>query len=144
MTVSPAQTFILANVAEISSIAIQIGILGQQRPYGAQLKLVFDPSIVEILEILTGPVLGGSGKANEAGGFFESVAIDNEGGSAEYVVTLLSPAQPPAQGGGLAFVSFKCKASGPTQLSVTELIVADQNGREVAGQAGGAEMTCRD
>ena len=144
MTVSPAQTFILANVAEMSIVAIQIGLPSQQRPYGAQLKLVFDPNIVEILGILAGPILRGNGKANEAGGFFESVSIDNEGGSAEYVVTLLSPAQPSKQGGGLAFVSFKCKVSGFSQLDVTELIVADENGREVTSQAGVAEMTCRD
>ncbi len=104
--------------------------------YGADVRLTFDPALVEVVDADG----NASGVQIANGGFLQNTftavnETDNTLGTIEYAVTQLNP-QPPANGSGvLAVITFKAKAVGSSPLTFTFAQLATRDGEEIPAPA---------
>ena len=115
---------------------VQIWINDVADLYGADVRLTFDPALVEVVDADG----GASGVQIADGGFLQNIftavnEADNTLGTIEYAVTQLNP-QPPANGSGvLAVITFRAKAVGSSPLAFTFAQLANRDGEEIPAPA---------
>jgi hypothetical protein len=110
--------------------------------YGADVRLSFDPNVVEVVDadpntagvqIADGDLLGNI--------FTAKNEVDNSAGTIFYAVTQLNP-QPPANGSGLlAVISFRAKSVGASDLDFTYTKLANRDGEELPATSSNGDIT---
>lgn len=115
---------------------VQIWINDVADLYGADVRLSFDPSLLEVVD-------ADDGTADieiENGGFLQNIftavnEANNTLGTVEYAVTQLNP-QPPANGSGvLAVITFRARAVGSSPLTFTFTQLATRDAEEIPAPA---------
>jgi hypothetical protein len=103
--------------------------------YGAQVKLSFDETIIQVSgEQLTPGTCPQPDipQLNEA---------DNSTGVIEYAVAQKAPTEP-CNGGVMATINFECVAEGESSVAFTENIISDPNGIAILHTAVGGSIKC--
>jgi len=110
--------------------------------YGADVRLAFDPNIVEVVD--ADPNTAGVQIAD--GNFLQNTFVaqneaDNAAGTIIYALTQLNP-QPAANGSGiLAIISFRAKAVGNSDPTFTFTQLANRDGEELLTTASDGDIT---
>jgi len=132
---SPPQTAVPAG----TDYDIGVRIDGAEGLYGAQVRISFDPTQMQIADV--DPMLPGVQIA--PGPLFDpetsSIAlnvVNNEAGTIDYAVTLLSPAEPLSEGGLLASLPFHCLAEGASELVLEQVLLSDCDGYLIEADVG--------
>jgi len=119
-----------ATIQDCETIQIKIWINDVADLYGADVRLSFDPAVLEVVDADPGE----PGVQLENGGFLVPQlyvalnAADNTLGTIKYAATQLNPT-PPANGSGiLAIIRFKAKTVGSADLHFTYTKLADRDG----------------
>ena len=121
------------------TIQVNIRINAVAGLYGADVRLSFDPAILEVVDANSNPV---DGIQVENGGFLAPQlwftvlnAADNTAGTIQYAATQLNPT-PEASGSGiLAIIRFRAKGTGASALSFTYSQLATRNGATLPATA---------
>jgi hypothetical protein len=112
-----------ATIDGCETIGVEIWINDVTELYGADVRLSFDPTIVEATDIVPGDFLQNIWTTLDN--------IDNDAGTMEYAVTQLNP-QPPANGSGiLATIQLRAVGEGTSDLDFTYTQLANRNGVEI-------------
>ncbi len=145
-TVPEATTITLyhssTSIAGCDAVDVEIRINDVSDLYGADVRLSFDPNIVEVVD--ADPNTAGIQIAD--GNLLQNILTakneaDNATGAIWYAVTQLNP-QPPANGSGiLATIRFRSKNVGATNLTFTFTQLANRNGEEIPATALGGDIT---
>jgi hypothetical protein len=105
--------------------------------YGTEVRLLFDPELLEAVDINHGDFLSPD-PDNEA--FVLQKVADNEIGTVDYAVALLNPA-PPVDGSGLLLqVTFRAKSAGPARVDFENGLFGTQTGEEIVATTEGIEL----
>lgn len=104
--------------------------------YGAEVRLVFDPTIIEIVDAIPGdPVSLQLGDVPYPDFVIRNQA-DNVNGTIWYAVVQLSPREPFSGSGFLAHIRLRGKNEGSTSLSFTYRELATRDGLSIPHSAG--------
>ena len=146
-TLSPAATTITlyrpnTEIHGCETVNVEVWINDVTDLYGADVRLSFDPAVVEVVDadpntagvqIADGDFLGNI--------FTAENEVDNSAGTIIYAVTQLNP-QLPANGSGiLAVISFRAKSVGATDLQFTFTQLANRDGEELPATASDGDIT---
>ena len=123
----PSSTLIVSN-----STTVAIRIEGATNLWGVDLKLTYDPAIVECTGSLPGVIPKPSVLAKNSCG----------AGAAEYIAAQQAP-DPPASGSGDAVrLTFKCLKEGTSPLHLERSKLVDRDGRDLPNTATHGQITC--
>ena len=122
---------------------VSVFVEGISPVYGADIRVAFDPNVLEVvdadeatpetIEVIHGDFLTADPD------FVLRNQANNQTGQIEYALVLVNPA-PPVQGGGLlAQIPFRARASGQTEVKLTQVQFGTQEG-EVVEPALGAPV----
>lgn len=103
--------------------------------YGAEVRLAFNPSLIEVVDATPG---GGINIEPGDAPYPDYVVVnqaDNARGEIMYMVAQIAPRPPISGNGVLARVRVRAKGSGSTVLVFTEHLLADHEGRGIANSA---------
>lgn len=129
ITLSPSN----ATIDGCETIGVEIWINNVNDLYGADVRLSFDPTIVEGIDIVPGDFLTNTWTTLDS--------IDNSAGTIEYAVTQLNP-QPPADGSGvLATIQLRAAGEGVSDLAFTYTQLATRNGVEIPATSEDGDVT---
>jgi len=110
MTITPCEEFTVnIDIADVDFL------------YAWELKISFDPTLVECIDVVEGSFLQSAGLT-----VFVMGGIDNTAGYAWFGCTLLSPAPSVTGSGTLATVTFHCLGPGDTDLHLYETLLYDE------------------
>ena len=116
------------NLAVDQEITVDVLVEEATSIYGTEIRLLFDPGLLEVTELSHGDFLSAD-PDNEA--FVLENEANNEVGTVDYALALLNPA-PPAEGSGLLLqVTFKAKGEGATTIQIEDGLFGTQTGEEV-------------
>ncbi len=131
------------NLAVGQEIAVNVLVEGAPTIYGADVHLVFDPALLEVVDADTSvPEIqltpGDFIDANKS--FVLQHEVNNEKGTANYALTLLNPA-PSVQGNGrLVQITFRAKAEGQATISIAKGLFGTQAGETITPALDGIEI----
>ena len=124
-----------ATIQGCETIQVEIWINDVADLYGADVRLSFDPAVLEVVDADADPL---NGVQVENGGFLVPPLYtvlneaDNTAGTIKYAATQLNPT-PAANGSGvLAIIRFKAKATGSSDLHFTYTKLANRDGTEIS------------
>lgn len=103
--------------------------------YGAQVRLMFNPSLIEIVDAVPGGGINIEPGDTPYPDFVVLNRADNVRGEIMYVVAQIAPRPPVSGSGVLARVRVRAKASGSTVMVFTEHLLADREAREIVNSA---------
>lgn len=124
------------------TVDVEIWINDVSDLYGADVRLAFDPAIIEVVDADPNK----AGVQITDGDFLQNTFVaqneaDNAAGTIIYALTQLNP-QPPANGSGiLAIISFRAKAVGYSNLDFTFTQLANRDGEELFAAASNGNIT---
>lgn len=98
--------------------------------YAVDVKVLFDPAIVEAVD-LDPDVEGVNLKpVNELinGAYWVNNSVDNATGEVHYAVTMFNPSEPANGSGNIARIRLRAKGTGNGLISVTEATLSDRDG----------------
>lgn len=137
---SPAQLELMQG----ETAALEINLENARDLYGIDVRLSFDPALLEILD--TDPNQSGVQMVPGAFPKPELIALnaaDNASGTARYVITQLNPT-PPATGSGVVLtVQVRALASGRTELAIPLVEMSDRDGNLLAVNTGSSIIEVR-
>jgi len=110
--------------------------------FGAEFHLTFDASLVEVVDadVGTDGVQIGIGDFLAADFIAQNVA-DNTNGKIDFGVSQMAPHGAVSGSGTLATISFKGKGSGTSNVSFTNVLLADSGGGQIAASAENGTVT---
>lgn len=115
--------------------------------YGADVQVVFDPKILEVVDFdakQPGIQVAPGTFIDAQKAFFLANQVDNEKGTIQYALTLLNPA-PAVQGDGqLAQITFRAKANGSTSVSLEKGEFGTQTGETISPDLTGIKILVSD
>ncbi len=130
----PPVTLISVNPASVqdvqgSNFTVNIDALNVTDLYAFDVKLRYDPSLLQVLDIVEGPFLAGGGNTS----VFKN-ETDNIHGSLWFVVTLLSTPQGVSGDGILFSVHFLMSSqnSGGSSLTLQDVLLSDPDGNLIS------------
>ena len=111
-------------------VKVGVNVSGVQDLYGADVRLQFDPSRLEVVDANPGVPgvqieVGKFLDPSSGKGFVAQNSADNGAGRISYAVTLLSPAPPAKDAGTLATITFKAKQSGSVNVGFMSTILTN-------------------
>jgi hypothetical protein len=113
-------------------VAVDVVVEGAPEIYGADVQIVFDPKVVEVVdadEKAPGVQLRSGDFIEPKKSFYLQHNANNETGVIDYALTLMNPAPAVAGNGRLAEIVFRGKAGGTAQLSVKQAQFGTRTGR---------------
>lgn len=116
---------------------VDVLVEGASAVYGTELHLLFDPTLLEVVEVNHGDFLAAD-PDNEA--FVLQNKFNNETGTIDYAVSLLNPAPPVNGNGALLRFTVRAKAEGPATIEFVDSLFGTQTGEEVAPSIENLEM----
>ncbi len=131
ITLSPTP----AMIAGCETISVQIMVNNVTDLYGADVRLSFDPAVLEVVDDL--PDSGVN--IQPLNTFLTKLWIakneaNNTAGTIWYAVTQLNPALPVSGSGAVATIHFKAKSAGTTDLTFTYTKLADMHGVQITAE----------
>jgi hypothetical protein len=102
------------------------------RLYGAQLRLTFDPDVLEVVDAK--PEQQGIQIELGAMPIPDLVvvnAVDNQAGTIDYAVTQLPPHKPGEGNGIIASLTVRAKKAATTEIVIEQLLLSDTDGRSI-------------
>jgi hypothetical protein len=109
-----------ASIVNCETIPVQVWVNSVTGLYGADVRLSFDPSVVEVVQVQDGSFL--------APDFVVSRDADNAAGTVQYILTQLNPT-PAVNGNGILFtILFRAKAASNSALTFTHVQLANRSG----------------
>ena len=129
ISVSPASQTILVE----DSTDVGIRVAGVTNLHGAEVHLSFDPAILNVMEILEGPLLAGDG-------FAILNQYDNSAGTLDYARTLLNV--PSVSGDGvLITITLKGMDLGTSSIAFIDALLANRDGIVIPSSTSDGEIT---
>ena len=111
-----------------TNFSVDVAISGVTDLFGWQFALMFDPTIINAVDIVEGPFLQSGGST-----LFLKGAIDNTLGKIGTSAALLLGPIPGVAGSGiLASIELKAPTTGLSPLTLTNVILADSNANPIA------------
>lgn len=104
--------------------------------YGADVRLVFDPLIVEVLDAIPGSPISLEVGSMPYPDFVIKNQADNTAGDIWYAVTQLNPREPASGTGTLARIHIRGKANGSTTLAFINHDLVTRDGQVISSSAG--------
>lgn len=104
--------------------------------YGADVRLVFDPLIVEVMDAVPGSPVSLEVGAMPYPDFVIKNQADNSAGDIWYAVTQLNPREPASGTGILARIHIRGKANGTTTLTFINHDLVTRDGQMIANSVG--------
>jgi len=104
--------------------------------YGADVRLVFDPLIVEVLDAIAGSPVSLEVGSMPYPDFVIKNQADNTAGSIWYAVTQLNPREPASGTGTLARIHIQGKANGSTTMTFINHDLVTRDGQVIDSSAG--------
>jgi hypothetical protein len=98
--------------------------------YGADVTLTFDPDVLEVVDAdptTQGVQISRGTFPNPDQGIVTKEEADNTAGTANYAMSLKTPAQPAAGDGTLCMIRFRAKARGTSDLAISAATLLDPN-----------------
>ncbi len=98
--------------------------------YGIDVQLGFAPGVLEVVDadpLTEGVQIHRGSFPNPTLGEVTVALADNEAGTARYVLTLLSPAEPASGSGDLCYIVFRAKAEGFSSLTISSAALVDKD-----------------
>lgn len=134
----PASQNIQVNQTTTVSLYVQ----DVQGLYGYQVSIAFNPLVLEVIDADAAKpgiqvALGSWLQAD----FVQANNADNSLGAVLCVVSQLAPAQPVNGSGTLLTITFRGKANGSSNITFTDLKMANMNGNEIAATRQSAQIT---
>jgi hypothetical protein len=128
ITLSP----IPANNSGCATLQVQIIINDVVNLYGADVRLSFDPAMLEVIDDLPDPGIN----IQPTDSFLTNLwvvknEVDNAAGTIWYAVTQLNPATPKSGSGALANIHLRGKMTGTSSLSFTYIKLVDMQAIEI-------------
>jgi LysM repeat protein len=110
--------------------------------FGAEFHITFDPNLVEVVDADAGTegLQIGVGDFLAADFIAQNVA-DNATGKIDFGVSQMAPHGAVSGSGTLATISFKGKGSGTSNVSFTNVLLADSGGGQIAASAENGTIT---
>jgi LysM repeat protein len=104
--------------------------------FGADVRLQYDPTIVEVVDantLVPGTQISSGNFPDISGGkgFVAQNTVNSEEGTIGYAMTLLSPAPSVSGSGTLASITFRGKASGSSNISFTSVLLSDASANQI-------------
>ncbi len=132
------------NVGE--SVVVDVLIDDVTDLFGADVRLKYDPSVLEVVDANTlvpdTQIESGNFPDISSGmGFVAQNVVDLEEGTIGYATTLLSPAEPVSGSGTLASITFRGKTTGNSDISFTSILLSDSNANQIPVTKSGASLT---
>lgn len=130
ITLSPTP----ASIQGCESIEVEIWINDVTDLYAADVRLSFDPSVLEVVDQNVGKagvqIADGTFLDADWHGFSEHA--DNTNGTIQYAITQFNPDLPVSGSGVLAIITFRAKSTGTSDLQFTYKKLSDRNGGTIA------------
>ncbi len=128
ITISPTP----ATISGCETIQVQIMVNDVTDLYGADLRLSFDPSVLEVVDDLTDPGIN----IQPIETFLTDIwvvrnEVDNVAGKIWYAATQLYPSTPKSGSGTLATIHLRAKKSGTSALAFSYTKLAESGGIEI-------------
>ena len=128
ITLSPAP----ALITGCQPVKVQIMVNDVLNLYGADVRLSFDPAMLEVVDDLPNPGIN----IQPVDTFLTNLWVvkneaDNAAGTVWYAVTQLNPATPKSGSGALATIHLKVKMAGTSALSFTYKKLVDMQANEI-------------
>lgn len=139
VTLSPAS----ATISGCETVAVEVRVNGVTDLYGADVRLQFDPTALEVVDADT--LLPGI--QIEPGGFLApplSIArntADNTLGTIQYAATQLNPTLPASGSGAIAIIYLRGRASGTSSLQFNLVQLAIRDAEEIPSTAVDGSVT---
>jgi len=110
--------------------------------FGAEFHITFDPNLVEVVDADAGTdgLQIGIG-AFLAADFIAQNVADNTTGKIDFGMSQMAPHGAVSGSGTLATISFKGKGSGTSNVSFTNVLLADSSGGQIAASAQNGTVT---
>ncbi len=130
------------NIGE--TVAVEIRISNVSNLFGADVRLTFDPDVLEVVDansLVPGVQIAPGNFPDISGGrgFVAENSVNN--GNIGYAVTLLSPATPVSGAGTLATITFRGKNPGTSNISFTSVLLSDPNANQIPAASSGGSIT---
>lgn len=135
-----------ALVAVGETVVVDIQIQDAENLFGADVRLEYDPSIVEVVDantLVPGTQISSGDFPDISGGkgFVAQNRVNADEGTIGYAMTLLSPAPPVSGSGTLASITFRGKAPGSSDISFTSVLLSDANANRIPATKIGSSIT---
>jgi hypothetical protein len=139
ITLSPSP----AAIQGCEEIEVDIVITDVSDLWAADVRLSFDPSVLEVVDKDAGKsgVQIADGDLLNASWYGFSEHADNTTGTIQYAVTQFSPDDPVSGSGVLATITFRAKSVGSTPLDFTYSKLSDRDGAELPADTTGSSVS---
>ena len=115
---------------------ITILIMDVQNLYGADVRLSFNPAVIEVLDAIAGEPISLQPGDTPFPDFIIKNQADNAAGTIWYAVVQLNPRDPISGSGILASIHIRGKGNGSTSLHFTNHDLVTRDGSEIDNTAG--------
>lgn len=128
------------------TVVVNIQIQDVSNLFGADIRLEYDPSVVEVVDdntLVPGTQINSGDFPDIDGGrgFVAQNEVDPEEGTIGYAMTLLNPAEPVDGSGTLASITFRGKAVDTSDVTFTSVLLSDDNANRIPVTKSGATIT---
>jgi LysM repeat protein len=135
-----------ATIAAGETVNVDIRIQDADNLFGADVRLKFDPDIIEVVDantLIPGIQItsGDFPDFSEGKGFVAQNTVDADEGSIGYAMSLLSPAEPVSGSGRLASITFRGQSSGTTDISFTTVLLSNTKANQIPSERIGGSIT---
>ncbi len=117
------------------TVSVNVKVDSVTNLYGVDVRLSFDKAKLEVQDAngsMAGIQVEPGSFLNPALGFMAENSADNTAGEVRYVFTLTAPAPAASGSGVLARITFKAKASGTAAITLSEVILLDDQVQPIA------------
>ena len=130
--ISPAASTISVGQTVVVSVTVE----GVTSLFGAEFHITFDPNLVEVVDADAGTddIQIGIGDFLAADFIAQNVAA-NTTGKIDFGMSQMAPHGAVSGSGTLATISFKGKGSGTSNVSFTNVLLADSGGGQISASA---------
>jgi hypothetical protein len=135
------------NIAVHQTATVTFHVQNVENLYGYQVAIVFDPTILEVIDAdSTKPGVQVNLSTFLQADFVQQNSADNGAGAIVCVISQLAPSAPVNGSGDLFTITFRGKAQGVSNVSFTDLKLAQASGMEISatrhdGQIGVGSVT---
>ncbi len=135
-----------ATVGVGETVVVNIRIQDVTDLFGADVRLQYDPAIVEVVDantLVPGTQIssGDFPDISSGRGFVAQNTVNPDEGTIGYAMTLLSPATPVSGSGTLASVTFRGKASGRSDITFTSVLLSDASANQIPASKSDGSVT---
>lgn len=145
LAITPAQL----DLACGQTAQVDIRVNNVEGLFGVDVKVSFDPRIVEVVDASTDMPgvqiqAGNMPDVSRGQGLIQVNAVDVTAGSISYAAIRLNPAQPQSGSGIVASVTFKGKSTGTSPINFVSGVLSDETAHPIPAEMTGGQIrgTC--